>query len=80
MLDGAVALIDAVAGVEPQTETVWRLADHYNVPRLIFMNKMDHIGADFYRGVEMTETPSAPSRSRAAADRRRGTDSRASST
>jgi elongation factor G len=53
VLDGAVALLDANAGVEPQTETVWRQADKYNVPRLIFVNKMDKIGADFYRCLEM---------------------------
>ena len=53
VLDGAVALLDANAGVEPQTETVWRQADKYEVPRLIFVNKMDKIGADFYRCVEM---------------------------
>jgi elongation factor G len=53
VLDGAVALLDANAGVEPQTETVWRQADKYDVPRLIFVNKMDKIGADFYRCVEM---------------------------
>ncbi len=53
VLDGAVALLDANAGVEPQTETVWRQADKYNVPRMIFVNKMDKIGADFYRSVEM---------------------------
>jgi len=56
VLDGAVALLDANAGVEPQTETVWRQADKYNVPRLIFVNKMDKIGADFYRCVEMVGT------------------------
>ncbi|MCD7061473.1 elongation factor G [Pelagibacterium xiamenense] len=56
VLDGAVALLDANAGVEPQTETVWRQADKYNVPRLIFVNKMDKIGADFYRSVEMIGT------------------------
>ncbi|WP_404403587.1 elongation factor G [Pelagibacterium halotolerans] len=56
VLDGAVALLDANAGVEPQTETVWRQADKYNVPRLIFVNKMDKIGADFYRSVEMVGT------------------------
>ena len=55
VLDGAVALLDANAGVEPQTETVWRQADKYAVPRLIFVNKMDKIGADFYRCVEMIE-------------------------
>ena len=53
VLDGAVALLDANAGVEPQTETVWRQADKYNVPRMIFVNKMDKIGADFYNSVAM---------------------------
>ncbi|WP_321502904.1 elongation factor G [Breoghania sp.] len=53
VLDGAVALLDANAGVEPQTETVWRQADKYRVPRMIFVNKMDKLGADFYRCVEM---------------------------
>ena len=48
VLDGAVALLDANQGVEPQTETVWRQGDKYNVPRMIFVNKMDKIGADFY--------------------------------
>jgi elongation factor G len=55
VLDGAIALLDANAGVEPQTETVWRQADKYNVPRMIFVNKMDKIGADFYRSVEMVQ-------------------------
>ncbi|MBM4188886.1 MAG: elongation factor G [Gemmatimonadetes bacterium] len=53
VLDGAVTLLDSVAGVEPQTETVWRQADRYGVPRLIFANKMDRVGADFYRCLEM---------------------------
>lgn len=53
VLDGAIALLDANAGVEPQTETVWRQADKYHVPRMIFCNKMDKIGADFYRSYEM---------------------------
>src|ERR1700716_3757279 len=53
VLDGAVAVFDAVAGVEPQTETVWRQANHYGVPRICFVNKMDRIGADFYRSVDM---------------------------
>ncbi|WP_114390536.1 elongation factor G [Notoacmeibacter marinus] len=53
VLDGAVALLDANAGVEPQTETVWRQADKYHVPRMIFANKMDKTGADFFRCVEM---------------------------
>ncbi len=53
VLDGAVAVFDAVAGVEPQTETVWRQANKYNVPRICFVNKMDRIGANFYRCVDM---------------------------
>ena len=53
VLDGAVAVFDAVAGVEPQTETVWRQADKYTVPRICFVNKMDRIGANFERTVEM---------------------------
>src|ERR1700754_4182982 len=52
VLDGAVAVFDAVAGVEPQSETVWRQADKYNVPRICFVNKMDKLGADFYFTVE----------------------------
>ena len=55
VLDGAVALLDANAGVEPQTETVWRQADKYNVPRMIFVNKMDKTGADFYRCLDMIQ-------------------------
>ena len=53
VLDGGVVVFDAVAGVEPQSETVWRQADKYNVPRLSFVNKMDRIGADFWRTMEM---------------------------
>ena len=53
MLDGAVAVFDSVAGVEPQSETVWRQADKYGVPRMCFVNKMDRTGADFYRCVDM---------------------------
>ena len=53
VLDGAVAVFDAVAGVEPQTETVWRQADKYGVPRICFVNKMDRTGADFFRCVDM---------------------------
>src|SRR5919197_1668176 len=53
VLDGAVTLLDSVAGVEPQTETVWRQADRYGVPRMIFANKMDRVGADFERCLQM---------------------------
>ena len=56
VLDGAVTVFDSVAGVEPQTETVWRQANKYNVPRFCFVNKMDRIGANFYRTVEMVES------------------------
>jgi elongation factor G len=52
VLDGAIALFDSVAGVEPQSETVWRQADKYSVPRIAYINKMDRIGADFQRGVQ----------------------------
>src|SRR5881296_913993 len=55
VLDGAVAVFDAVAGVEPQSETVWRQADRYGVPRICFVNKMDRTGADFGRTVRMME-------------------------
>jgi elongation factor G len=53
VLDGAVAVFDAVSGVEPQSETVWRQADKYNVPRICFVNKMDRVGADMYNTVDM---------------------------
>ena len=53
VLDGAVAVFDAVAGVEPQSETVWRQADRYHVPRIAFVNKMDRVGAEFHRCVDM---------------------------
>ncbi len=52
VLDGAVAVFDAVAGVQPQSETVWRQGDKYRVPRICFINKMDRVGADFYRSIE----------------------------
>ena len=73
VLDGAICLLDANAGVEPQTETVWRQADRYKVPRIVFVNKMDKIGADFFNCVKMIKdrtgaTPAAD----LAADRRRG--------
>ena len=53
VLDGAVAVFCSVGGVEPQSETVWRQADKYRVPRIAFINKMDRVGADFFRGVNM---------------------------
>ena len=52
VLDGAIAVFDSVAGVEPQSETVWRQADHYRVPRIAFINKMDRTGADFFASVQ----------------------------
>ncbi len=55
VLDGAVVVLDANAGIEPQTETVWRQADRYKVPRIVFVNKMDKIGADFFKCVEMVK-------------------------
>ncbi len=51
VLDGAVAVFDAVAGVQPQSETVWRQAERYNVPRIAFVNKMDRVGADYFMAV-----------------------------
>lgn len=56
VLDGAITLLDSNAGVEPQTETVWRQAEKYDVPRMIFCNKMDKIGADFYRCLDMIKS------------------------
>jgi elongation factor G len=53
VLDGAIAVFDSVAGVEPQSETVWRQADKYRVPRICFVNKMDRIGADYFRCIDM---------------------------
>jgi elongation factor G len=53
VLDGAVTVLDAVSGVEPQTETVWRQADKYRVPRIVYVNKMDRVGADFFRCLDM---------------------------
>ena len=53
VLDGTICVFDAVAGVEPQSETVWRQADKYQVPRMCFVNKMDRVGSDFYRCVDM---------------------------
>ena len=73
VLDGAVVVFDGVAGVEPQSETVWRQADRYGVPRFCFINKLDRTGADFWRGVESIKRP--PRRERRAdpdPDRPRG--------
>ena len=53
VLDGAIAILDAVSGVEPQTETVWRQADKYRVPRIVYVNKMDRVGADYFRCLAM---------------------------
>ena len=61
VLDGAVAVFDAVAGVQPQSETVWRQASTYNVPRIAFINKYDRVGADFFNAIEtMKDRLSAP--------------------
>ena len=73
VLDGGVVVFDAVAGVEPQSETVWRQADKYNVPRICFVNKMDRTGADFWRTVEMIiERLGAQPGADPAPDRQRG--------
>ena len=81
VLDGAIALFDSVAGVEPQSETVWRQADKYHVPRIAYINKMDRIGADFDTGrADDDRPPGRPPRADPAADRRRGRLPGASST
>ncbi len=56
VLDGAIAVFDAVAGVEPQSETVWRQADKYRVPRIVYLNKMDRVGADFFKSMQSIKT------------------------
>src|SRR5881409_2743891 len=56
VLDGAVTVLDAVSGVEPQTETVWRQADKYRVPRMVFVNKMDRVGADYFQSIGMIKS------------------------
>ena len=72
VLDGAVCVLDGNQGVEPQTETVWRQADKYDVPRIVFVNKMDKIGADFFKCVERHHRPRRRQAGLpAAADRRR---------
>jgi len=58
VLDGAVTILCGVAGIQPQTETVWRQADRYKVPRIIYINKMDRIGSDFYRVLGMIKESS----------------------
>ena len=81
VLDGAVAVFDAVAGVEPQSETVWRQADRYRVPRIAFINKMDRVGADFDRCVAMMRSRlGAIAGGAAVADGARRATSRGSST
>ena len=73
VLDGGVVVFDAVAGVQPQSETVWRQADRYHIPRICFVNKMDRVGADFWRTV--ADDPRPPGRAAGAhpdPDRRRG--------
>ena len=73
VLDGAVAVFDGVAGVEPQSETVWRQADRYGVPRICFVNKLDRTGAEFMRCVDMIRDPAGRrAAGDAAADRFRG--------
>ena len=80
VLDGAVVLLSAVEGVQPQSETVWRQADRYRVPRIIFINKMDRTGADFERVVGMIRERLGPPRCRCRCRSGPRTSSRASST
>ncbi len=79
VLDGAVAVFDAVAGVQPQSETVWRQADKYQVPRICFINKMDRVGADFFHSVEtIVDASEVPSGADSDSGRARRISSRAS--
>jgi elongation factor G len=71
VLDGAVCVLDSNQGVEPQTETVWRQGDKYNVPRIVFCNKMDKTGADFYSASRTSRSARRQAGSDPAADRRR---------
>ena len=81
VLDGAVCVLDGNQGVEPQTETVWRQADKYDVPRIVFVNKMDKIGADFFKLRRATSSTASPaSRSACSCRSAPRTTSRASST
>ena len=79
VLDGAVAVFDSVAGVQPQSETVWRQADRYNVPRIAFINKMDRTGADFFAAVQsMRDRLGAPPSACSSRSARRSTTSASS--
>jgi elongation factor G len=80
VLDGAVAVFDSVAGVEPQSETVWRQADKYRVPRICFVNKMDRIGANFIAPTSRSSRSSRPTRSRCTCRSASKTTTSASST
>ena len=78
VLDGAVVVFCAVRGVEPQSETVWRQADKYRVPRIVFVNKMDRVGRDFFQCIDLVaRAPGRPSGRAADPDRPRGRVSRA---
>jgi elongation factor G len=79
VLDGAVCVLDGNQGVEPQTETVWRQGDKYNVPRIVFVNKMDKTGADFFKLRQTSSTRSAQARLRSSCRSARKPTSRASS-
>ena len=80
VLDGAIAVFDAVAGVEPQSETVWRQADKYKVPRIAFINKMDRTGADFFASVQSMVDRLGATRSRCSCRSARRSTSAGSST